>query len=480
MFCSKCGTKNSEKSTFCEKCGNKLEKEKKVKNSKIKDASSKIKKLPKKMKIAIGVAIIGIVVVVISLSILLNNPVKKVEDYLASYYDNYKENYDNYELVKIGDILKSNKDDKNTLDNIEKQIEKTITNWVKNFNKSYKDKEELSIEYDKLYNLLKEVYSYFNGLEYVLTYEEYYDYYEELYEIYNSKSNYFKAEEANNDYEKYEYFSKVIADDSYYKKAQEFVNNYLKDEIDNIKTETDKLVKLSEEATNEEWLNAYLEQLTYLNDNRYSNKIDLSKTEEYQKIYDNAVKNVLVYTKAYAEELDKELKTNDVMDMIEKSMDVLDYNSDEYNELKELKESYEDKLPDSLISKYLVSSTSGTSHSSYKITINDVAYDSYVSFAFKGETVSRTYRLNNEYKTFKASIIKGPDWDGDFEGEIVIYGDDKELYRSGKITKTGELNGDININISDVDDLKIEFVTESEPDGWSNFYIYLVEPYLYK
>ena len=97
-----------------------------------------------------------------------------------------------------------------------------------------------------------------------------------------------------------------------------------------------------------------------------------------------------------------------------------------------------------------------------------------------GETVSRVYRLNNEYKTLKAMIVRGPDWDSDFNGEIVIYGDDKELYRSGKITKTGELKSEINIDVTDVDDLKIEFVTESEPDGWANFYIYLVEPYLYK
>ena len=168
------------------------------------------------------------------------------------------------------------------------------------------------------------------------------------------------------------------------------------------------------------------------------------------------------------------------MDMIDNSLDVLDYDSDEYNELEELKDSYEEKLPDSLTSKYLVSSSSGTNDSSYRITINDQEYDSYVSFSFKGETVSRVYRLNNEYKTFKATIVRGPDWDSDFSGEIVIYGDDKELYRSKEITKTGELNSEISIDVTDIDDLKIEFVTENEPDGWANFYICLVEPYLYK
>ena len=168
------------------------------------------------------------------------------------------------------------------------------------------------------------------------------------------------------------------------------------------------------------------------------------------------------------------------MDMIDTSMEALEYNSDEYNELKELKDSYENKMPDSLVSKYLVSQSSGTNDSSYLITINDTEYDSYISFRFDGETLSRVYRLNNEYKTFRATIVRGPDWDADFKGEIVIYGDDKELYRSGEITKTNEIDLEINIDVTDVDDLKIEFVTESEPEGWSNFYIYLVEPYLYK
>lgn len=482
MFCGKCGTKNKEEAKFCEKCGNKLEESTKPKkeNQKIKNIKVKIEKIPKKIKVGIGIAIIIIIATIITLSILLNNPVKKVEDYLTSYYDNYKEDYNNSELIKIGDILKSNKEKKDTLNSISKQIEKTINNWVKNFNKSYKDEDELTKEYKKLYDVLKEIYSYFNGLEYVLTYEEYYDYYEEIYNLYNSKMNYFKAEEANDDYDKYNYYSKVIEEDSYFEKSQEFVNNYLKEELDTIKKETDELIDLGENATNEEWLNAYISQIEYLEENRYKNSVDLSTTEEYQTIYNNAVKKIVEYTKAYAKDLESNLKTNDVMDMIEKSMDILEYDSDEYNELKDLQTSYEDKLPDSLISKYLVSSTSGTNDSSYKITINDKEYDSYVSFAFKGETVNRIYRLNNEYKTFKATIVKGPDWDSDFEGEIIIYGDDKELYHSGKITKTGEIKSEINIDVTDVDDLKIEFVTDSKTDSWASFYIYLVEPYLYK
>ena len=452
----------------------------KKENKKINNIKTKAKELPKKAKIGIISAIVIIIAAIIALVILLNNPVKKVENYLASYYNNYTENYGNEELVKIGDILKANKDKKDTLESISSQINKTINNWVKNFNKSYKDEEELNKEYQKVSGILDEIENYFNGLEYVLTYEDYYNYYKEIHDLNTSKENYFKAVEASDDYDKYNYYKEVIESDTYYEEAEKFLNDYLKDEISDLQTKVKELTNFNEDTKTEEKLNAYIEVIEYLEENQYKNKIDLSTNKEYLALYQDATSKIVEYTKSYAEELNTNLKTNDIMDMIDNSLDVLDYDSDEYNELEELKDSYEEKLPDSLTSKYLVSSSSGTNDSSYRITINDQEYDSYVSFSFKGETVSRVYRLNNEYKTFKATIVRGPDWDSDFSGEIVIYGDDKELYRSKEITKTGELNSEISIDVTDIDDLKIEFVTESEPDGWANFYIYLVEPYLYK
>ena len=485
MFCSKCGTKNESGAKFCEKCGSKLEdiikpNYPKKENKKINNMKVKAKELPKKAKIGIITAIVVVIAAIIALVILLNNPVKKVENYLASYYNNYTENYGNEELVKIGDILKANKDKKDTLESISSQINKTINNWVKNFNKSYKDEEELNEEYQKVSGILDEIENYFNGLEYVLTYEDYYNYYKEIHDLNTSKENYFKAVEASDDYDKYNYYKEVIESDTYYEEAEKFLNDYLKDEISDLQTKVKELTNFNEDTKTEEKLNAYIEVIEYLEENQYKNKIDLSTNKEYLTLYQDATSKIVEYTKSYAEELNTNLKTNDIMDMIDNSLDVLDYDSDEYNELEELKDSYEEKLPDSLTSKYLVSSSSGTNDSSYRITINDQEYDSYVSFSFKGETVSRVYRLNNEYKTFKATIVRGPDWDSDFSGEIVIYGDDKELYRSKEITKTGELNSEISIDVTDIDDLKIEFVTESEPDGWANFYIYLVEPYLYK
>ena len=330
MFCSKCGTKNESGAKFCEKCGNKLEEQEPKKNPKkenktIKEVKDKVKKVPKKLKIGIGIAIALIIATVIVLAILLNDPIKKVEDYLTSYYNNYTEDYGNEELVKIGDILKNNKDDEDKLSSISKQIKNTINNWVKNFNKSYQDEEELTEEYQKIKGILDEIYGYFNGLEYVLTYEDYYSYYEELYDLYNSKANYFNAVETDDDSEKYNYFNRVIESDSYYEEAQEFVNNYLKDELEELSSKAEELTNLGEDATTQEILNAYLAQIEYLEENKYQNGIDLSTTEGYQTLYDNAVAKIVEYTKKYAEELDTNLETNNVMDMIDTSMDALEY-----------------------------------------------------------------------------------------------------------------------------------------------------------
>ncbi len=481
MFCGKCGAKNESNAKFCEKCGAKLEKtHSPQENKNIKKIKDRFHAFPKKIKIGIGLALIVVIAAIIALFILLSNPVKKVEDYLTSYYNNYTEDYGNEELVKIGDILKSHKDDEAKLESIEKQIKNTINNWVKNFNKSYADEEALKDEYAKIKGILDEIYSYFDGLEYVLSYEEYYNYYDELYSLYSSKSSYFNALSASDDYYKYYYYNEVISTDSYYEEAEEFVNNYLKDELDTLKEGAEELVNLGEDASNTQILEAYLAQLEYLKENYRQDDIDLSLTTDYQTLYDNAVSKIVEYTKLVAEELEENFETNDVMDIIDASLDVIDYDTDAYQELEELKASYENKMPSKLTDEYVVSYDRGTNYSSYGTTIEEIEYDSYISFRFDGETKALTFRLNNAYQTLKTTIVRGPNWDADFTGEIVIYGDDEELYRSSEITKTNEIDLEINLDVTDVDDLTIEFITESEPEDWANFYIYLVEPYLYK
>lgn len=488
MFCEKCGAKNSKDSKFCGSCGHKISnielKETTNKNNKIlKEQRDKIKELPKKNKIIMGIVLIITIIAIIILSILLNNPVKKIEDSLESYYKNYQPT-NNKELVEMGKILKSNKENEKVLKSIKETTHKIMEKWVKNFNTDYKDKEELLESFNKVSGALKDIYNYYNGLEYMLDRELYNNYNKELQELNSSKHHYLTAREyqnkENEEYNVYYHYQKVIESDCYYKEASEYVNNYVKEEIKVLKEKAESFIKISDNSTNLEIYNCYVEELKYLKDNKTSNNIDLSSTEEYKNIYANVSVKIVEYTKKIAEEKEKENDIDGAIKIIDDSLKLINSDTDEYKELENLKKQYEDKKPEKLTNKHRVSKSSSVSPSLWGKEINGVDYEYYISFAFVGKSGDITYRLNKEYSRLKTEIVRGSDWDNEFNGYFVITGDGKELYKSSVITKDSELNPNIDIDVSGIDDLKIEFITESKSEGWSNFYIYLVEPYLYK
>ena len=473
MFCEKCGTKNDNDAKFCIKCGNNLKTLKKEN-----ELLSKIKRLPKKTKILMSITILIILIALIILLILLNNPIKKVEDNFKSFYTNYEKDNIN-DLKDIKKVIYDNQKDQKVLKQIDETSSKIISSWVKNFNTDYKNGDELKKTYDKVSNALKDVYNYFNGLEYILDYKTYNEYLNELDKLYTSKNNYLYALDTNDEYLKYSYYLRVIENDSYYKKASTYINDYVKDEITKFKEECNEIVKFEENTLNTEKLNAYLKELEFIQDNKIRNNVDLSATEDYDKLYNDTLSNILNSIKEICHEKEELLDYNGCRKLIEENIDLFTKDSKEYQELEELNKSYEDKLPDNLVDKYLVGYKNSYA-STYGGSINDTDYANYVYFKFAGASAYRTYRLNNAYKKLITKIIVGPNWRSDLDGVIVIYGDDKELYRSDTITKNSEFNPEININIEKVDDLKIVFETTDETTFSENFYLYLVEPYLYK
>lgn len=499
MFCDKCGAPNSIGAKYCEKCGQIIEvkdpqsKKKLPKN--IEETKEKALKqlnnfnsLPKKNKIIMGIVSIVVIISLIVLCILLNNPVKKVEDCLVKYYDNYEYNSEetNEYLIEIGKILKSNKKDNKVLTKIKNTAHSSMNKWVKNFNTDYKDLDDLSISYKKTSNALKDIYSYFDGLKYMLDKTTYTDYRDELNELYKSKKNYLEGQESedNRDFSHaYSYYQEVTKNDSYYNKAQKFIIDYIKEEIANVKSYVEKLTTNTDKSSDEEILTIHINILKYLEDNKYTKDyIDLSTSSEYQELYNNSVKIIVEKTTTISETLAKDLDYDGAVETIERALKALDNNrsTEEYKNLIELKEKFSNNLPDSLLDKLLISETWNSGVGKYSKVINDTEYKNNIYFEFAGENEHRTYRLNGEYKRFKTKIVRGEDWDKEFSGTIVIYGDDKELYRSENITKSSELKPDIDIDITGIDDLKIEFITSSKPSSNISFYIYLVEPYLYK
>lgn len=488
MFCEKCGAKNSKDSKFCGSCGHEIKNVSKNSKSKqnlemVKEQTNKIKELPKKNKIIMGIVIIILIISIIILSILLNNPIKKIEDSLQNYYKNYSVN-NNKELIEMGKVLKSNKENEKVLNSIKETTHKIMEKWVKNFNTEYKDKEELLEAYNKVSNALKDIYEFYNGLEYMLDKDLYSSYNNELKELNSSKHHYLTGKEYENKkdegYNIYYHYGRVIEIDCYYKEASAYVNNYVKDEINKLKEEAEKFIKIDDNSTNIEIYNCYVEELKYLKENKTKNNIDLSSTEEYKKIHENVVSKIIEYTKKIAEEKEKNNELNEALKIIDDSLRLFKVNTDEYKELEELKKEYEDKKPEKLTNKYRISKSSSVSASLWGKEINKIDYEFYISFAFTGKNGDITYRLNKEYNRLKTKIIREEDWDLDLEGYFVITGDGKELYKSSIITKDSEFNPDVDIDVSGIEDLKIEFITESKKTGFNNFYIYLVEPYLYK
>ena len=198
MFCEKCGAKNAKGAKFCEKCGNKLE------VNKSNEFLEKIKNLPKNTKLAMGAVLVFIIVAIVVLSILLNNPVKKVSDYLDDYYGRY-EKTNGRELVNIKDILSNNRNDEETLLKIKKTSDAKIGSWVKNFNTNYKNRDDLDKAYQKIRNLLKTIYDYYKGLDYILSDSKYQEYLNDLSDLYSSKVNYLYGVKAEDEYSKYAY-----------------------------------------------------------------------------------------------------------------------------------------------------------------------------------------------------------------------------------------------------------------------------------
>ena len=477
MHCEKCGTKNEKDSKFCYKCGHKLETSNKV--------LSKFKNIPKQKKIIMVLVLIVVIISLIVLGILLNNPVKKVEDSLEHYYNNYQEN-DIKELITIGKILKNNKNDEKTLNNIKEATSKYLNNWVKNFNTEYSNRENLDNAYDKLTGALKDIYNYYNGLEYILTTKSYQKYTEEVNNLYRSKVNYFYGEdyEGNNDYQTYYYYQKVIKEDCYYNKVTKYIDNYISDELHKVLDEAKNKVKDQDATKNEDMLNALITELKYLKENKTSNNIDLSSNKEYQDLYNEVLEKIVSYMEKIINENPN--NENNITKIDELLKLINDEKNTQYKKLLKLKEREEEKEPEKLAEKDPISYDSNVDATSKKREILNKTYESTIYFKTNTNKSKIIYDLNKEYKKFTTSIIPDLELNSNFKGNIIIYGDNKELYRKQEekfknivdITKDYQIEI-IELDITNIKELKIELeISNKSFDDNTN--IYLVEPYLYK
>ncbi len=478
MYCEKCGTKNEINDKYCCSCGQKLENNQtKPKEKSLNKLKETISSMSKKNKIVMSSVLVITLISIIILSLLLNNPVKKVEDSLEKYY---RTNKSNKELIYIGKILKENKDKDKVLNSIKNTVQNITNNWIKNFNKEYKDTETLTSSYEEIKQKVKDIYDYFNGLEYMLDKELYNSYMDELKSLYYSKLAYFegtKNETEKNDYYAYYYYQKVEKEDCYYKIAQKFVNDYLEDELKNLADEANKLITTNENSSNEEILKVYLDQLKYLNSHKSSNNVDLSETTKYQEMYNNALDKIIETSKKIIKEYEDNSKYKEAVDFINNTIKSIEtiVSEESYQPLLDLKNNLIDLLPKSLL-EIERDSYIGITSSTYSKTINGQEYKNNLNINFNEEKSVVVYNLNKKYNTFKSTIILE-----DIEsntGTLIISGDNKELYKI-TISSSTKIKTELIIDIKNIKEFKIEFVQDKQNSN-NNSNIYLVEPYLYK
>lgn len=478
MYCEKCGTKNEINDKYCCNCGHKLESSPaKTKEKTLSKLKENISSMSKKNKIVMSSVLVITLISIIILSLLLNNPVKKVEDSLEKYY---RTNKSTKELVYIGKILKENKEKEKVLNSIKNTVQNITNNWIKNFNKEYKDTESLTSSYEEIKKKVKDIYDYFNGLEYMLDKELYNSYMDELKSLYYSKLAYFegtKNESEKKDYYAYYYYQKVEKEDCYYKTAQKFINNYLEDELKNLTEEANKIITTNNDSSNEEVLKVYLEQLKYLNSHKSSNNVDLSETAKYQELYNNALNKIIETSKKIIKEYEDNSKYQEAIDFINdtiKSIETI-VSEESYQPLLDLKNKLIDLLPKSLLETERTSYI-GVTSSNYSKTINGQEYKNNLSINFNEEKSIVVYNLNKNYNTFKSSIIL-EDIKNNI-GTLIISGDNKELYKIA-ISSSTEIKTELNIDVKNIKEFKIEFIKDQQNSS-NNSNIYLVEPYLYK
>jgi hypothetical protein len=450
----------------------------------------------------------------------------KIEDNLDKYYDTNDQKY----LDKLQDIILKYSSDEDTQNKISEVVNQKIENWIETANTAeYTTSEEVEKAFSQIEEKIKNLQS-VNIID-KDTKEKYTNKIENLEE---SKANYLEGLSMyeSEDYDKsYTYFAKVIADDKLYEQAQEYVDKCMGDTITKIEEEYKEKINVSEGATSTEIQAKYIEAFKYLINKDAKTSIDLDNSETYRNlvtesitkiveenanvIKDNITKKEYSLAKSniieivgYISEISsnkeyKELISTSLNSLTEQTISVVDAMIAEYSysdattlltdvktEMEEIKNSttnvetlqekaseIEDKMPISLLSLTTRSKDSSISIRNYGFTDADnTEYDKGItSYCNWQETYNCTYNLNGSYSRLKATYgVCQASSSNDTPVYIKIYGDDKLLYTSDAI-KWDSLPKELDVNISGVQMLKIEFVSDK-----LNRDVFIGNPELYK
>lgn len=528
-FCRKCGTK-LETETQEVKVENIKQQE--TKEEQNKEEVKEPKKEKKKGKKALKIILVLIILVVLGIVgyIVYNKFFYKYDAKIEKNLNQYFETSDEKYLEKIQDIILEYSDNEETSNKIKEVINKKIEKWIDDANiAEYKTEEEVEKAFskikDKIENLQKTN---------TINKETKEKYAEQILKLKDSKTNYIDGIEKyeSQKYDKaYSSFRNVIEKDKLYESAQEYIQKCMGDTITTIEEEYKKIIIIPEGTTSSEIKAKYVEAYKYLIQENTKSSIDFNGSEIYRKLVIESMTKIIdesvnIVTENISKKEYSSAKTN-ITELLEYASEIA--SNKEYEEILKttLTKTTEItiKLADTLISEYSYTEAkelltnvktqinSFKSSSTYTMELGDkiteiegkmpvsllslstrsksgsISLRNYnfkdadgnqyekgiTSYCYYPEKYNCTYNLNGEYKRLKATYgVCAANSSKEVSAYIKVYGDDKLLYTSEAI-KWDSMPKQLDVNISGVQMLKIEFVAEDLDRD-----VFIGNPELYK
>lgn len=491
MKCLNCGTENNENNLICSTCGRKLVPEDRMKKS------FNMKKLFNWIVAAVIVCLA--IIIVISTVIIPNNAANKMRKAFDSktgaevisvftkYCGDYSVVYD--DLSKSGRLvylefeqcISDAKDDLNAL-----SVDTDINNYLS------ESMGDIILPQD--YSAITTIGQYNDELNSVVT---------DYYELYASKISYSNGVElfnANDFSGAINSFSNVIEEDSWYENAQSRLTESQEKLLD------EKIALIEKDINTGDYDNAQQE----INSLRYENLTDemTAKLDEYEtQIYQAKLAKIDEYVESgdldaaneYIESLEDGLSSeaqarlnqaikNKAEDYLAKADEALKSGErqgaydmavmaqnlcPDDKEIKEKVEYYKEYLPFNLyledntlqVSDYVTLGMGGIELEGKNYIANDSSNQKNCLkiVSYREELMACCqYNLQGKYNTVSGKVfIPKEAKNYNQKGHFIIYGDGKKLYTSKNII-TATLPFDFNINVSNIDILKIEFYNDKE------------------
>ena len=405
--------------------------------------------MKKNYKIFLYLSIIIVCLVIIGL-ILVNTVFYdykgKLNNYLDTYYTAEENNCDNINYL-------INRYKTNTLNEI---IETDINNRIDNYNKEYESIEEL----DNSKNKIESKISYLLDNISLSIKDKKEGYIVTINNLYDSKVSYIKALNyfSENDYNNaYEYFNNVIKSDSYFNDTTSKIDIMFESVIDNI---VDVASNMNVEEALDKAIEGYKNIINYLNEQKENTEFNIMISKKYSDILKHNLNKLKEVYINYAKKLREENKIDEALKLVDEAITILTKNEVDSKELIDLKDEYSKMQP---VSMYDMEYVSVGSSFKKELNISDINNDNYPkAISVINSNSSITYNLNKEYKYLDISIAIGKEVNEKKKnyGRLKIYSDNKVIYDSKDITKDFKKKN-LNLNVSDCNNLKIEYTTSS-------------------